>query len=101
GDIESARRCFEAATKGHSFIDKAPNSEKKPKTTSQPPAPNVSSVYLDSRYSKKENKEENKLRKEKEELVEATKEIPRPIPDGEFELVPLGEDPNRGVKIGT
>ncbi|MCI97878.1 hypothetical protein A2U01_0119179, partial [Trifolium medium] len=64
-------------------------------------APNVSSVDLDSRYSKKENKEEKKLRKEKEELVEATKEIPHPIPDGKFELVPLGEDPSRGVKIGT
>ncbi|MCI50128.1 hypothetical protein A2U01_0071372, partial [Trifolium medium] len=76
-------------------------SEKKPKTTPQPPAPNVSSVDLDNRYSKKENKEEKKLRKEKEELIEATKEIPRPIPDGEFELVPLGEDPSRGVKIGT
>ncbi|MCI81912.1 hypothetical protein A2U01_0103186, partial [Trifolium medium] len=25
---------------------------------------------------------------------------PRPIPDGEFELVPLGEDLSRGVKIG-
>ncbi|MCI84444.1 hypothetical protein A2U01_0105722, partial [Trifolium medium] len=50
GDIESARRCFEAATKGHSFIGKAPSSEKKPPTTSQPPAPNVSSVDLDSRY---------------------------------------------------
>ncbi|MCI64827.1 hypothetical protein A2U01_0086085, partial [Trifolium medium] len=49
GDIESARRCFEAATKGHSFIGKAPSSEKKPPTTSQPPAPNVSSVDLDSR----------------------------------------------------
>ncbi|MCI72938.1 hypothetical protein A2U01_0094202, partial [Trifolium medium] len=69
--------------------------------TSQPPAPNVSSVDLDSRYSKKENKQEKKLRKEKEEMVEATKEIPRPIPDGDFELVPLGEDPSRGVKIGT
>ncbi|MCI96648.1 hypothetical protein A2U01_0117948, partial [Trifolium medium] len=40
GDIESVRRCFEAATEGHSFIGKAPSSEKKPKTTSQPPAPN-------------------------------------------------------------
>ncbi|MCI51721.1 hypothetical protein A2U01_0072965, partial [Trifolium medium] len=50
-DIESARRCFEAATKGHSFIGKAPGSEKKHKTTPQPPAPNVSSVDLDSRYS--------------------------------------------------
>ncbi|MCI76448.1 hypothetical protein A2U01_0097718, partial [Trifolium medium] len=27
GDIDSARRCFEAATKGHAFIGKAPNSE--------------------------------------------------------------------------
>ena len=25
----------------------------------------------------------------------------RPIPDGDFELVPLGEDPTRGVKIGA
>ncbi|MCI48683.1 hypothetical protein A2U01_0069926, partial [Trifolium medium] len=52
GDIESARRCFEAATKGYTFIGKAPSSEKKPKPTPQPPAPNVSSVDLDSRYSK-------------------------------------------------
>ncbi|MCI80097.1 hypothetical protein A2U01_0101368, partial [Trifolium medium] len=35
------------------------------------------------------------------ELVEATKEIPRQIPDSDFELVPLGEDPSRGVKIDT
>ncbi|MCI90823.1 hypothetical protein A2U01_0112117, partial [Trifolium medium] len=33
GDIESARRCFEAVTKGHAFISKAPSSEKNPKTT--------------------------------------------------------------------
>ncbi|MCI88888.1 hypothetical protein A2U01_0110176, partial [Trifolium medium] len=70
------------ATKGHTFIGKAPRSEKKPEATPQPPAPNVSSVDLDSRYSKKESKEEKKLHKEKEELLEATKEIPRPIPDG-------------------
>ncbi|GAU10518.1 hypothetical protein TSUD_423590, partial [Trifolium subterraneum] len=29
------------------------------------------------------------------------KESYRPIPDGEFELVPLGEDPTKGVKIGA
>ncbi|MCI41108.1 hypothetical protein A2U01_0062341, partial [Trifolium medium] len=40
GDIESARRCFEAAIKQHAFIGKPPSSEKKPKTTPQPPAPN-------------------------------------------------------------
>ncbi|CAJ2668042.1 unnamed protein product [Trifolium pratense] len=27
--------------------------------------------------------------------------IYRPIPDGDFELVPLGEDPLKGIKIGT
>ncbi|MCI27728.1 hypothetical protein A2U01_0048928, partial [Trifolium medium] len=60
GDIEAARRCFEtakrcfeAATKGHNYIGKAPRSSKKPKPTLHLPAPNVSSVDLDSRYSKK------------------------------------------------
>ncbi|MCH81478.1 hypothetical protein A2U01_0002265 [Trifolium medium] len=101
GDIEAARRCFEAATKGQIYIDKAPNSSKKPTPTPQPPAPNVSSVDLDNRFSKKENKEEKKLRKENKESDEASKEIPRPILDGEFELVLLGEDPSKGMKIGT
>ncbi|MCI47376.1 hypothetical protein A2U01_0068617, partial [Trifolium medium] len=31
----------------------------------------------------------------------ASKKIFRPIPDGNFELIPLGEDPSRGVKIGA
>ncbi|MCH80166.1 hypothetical protein A2U01_0000929 [Trifolium medium] len=101
GDIEAVRRCFEAATKGHNYIDKAPSSSKRPKPTLQLPAPNVSSIDLDNRYSKKENKEEKKLRKENKESDEANKEIPRPIPDGEFELVLLGEDPSKGVKIAT
>ncbi|MCI80798.1 hypothetical protein A2U01_0102069, partial [Trifolium medium] len=34
-------------------------------------------------------------------MDEASKEIPRPIPDGEFDFVPLSEDPSKGVKIGT
>ncbi|MCI62702.1 hypothetical protein A2U01_0083959, partial [Trifolium medium] len=38
---------------------------------------------------------------EKEEDKEASKKIFRPIPDGEFELVPLGEDPSKSVKIGA
>ncbi|MCI58709.1 hypothetical protein A2U01_0079964, partial [Trifolium medium] len=29
------------------------------------------------------------------------KEISRPIPDREFKFILLGEDPNKGVKIGT
>ncbi|MCI65660.1 hypothetical protein A2U01_0086918, partial [Trifolium medium] len=60
-----------------------------------------SMVDLDSRLSKRENKEENRLRKDNEQDKEANKQILRPIPDGNFELIPLGEDPNRGVKIGA
>ncbi|MCH81337.1 hypothetical protein A2U01_0002123 [Trifolium medium] len=98
---KAARRCFEVATKRQIYISKAPSSSKKPKIAPQLPGPNVSSVDLDSRYSKKENKEEKKLRRENKESDEAIKEIPCPIPDGEFELVLLSEDPSRGVKIDT
>ncbi|CAJ2652108.1 unnamed protein product [Trifolium pratense] len=48
-----------------------------------------------------ENKDEKKLRKEKKEDDEASQEHRRPVPDGEFELMPFGEDPSRAVKIGT
>ncbi|MCI25789.1 hypothetical protein A2U01_0046980, partial [Trifolium medium] len=60
GDIEAARRCFDAATNDLSYIGQPPSPSKKSKPTSQLLAP-----------------------------------------DGEFELVPLGEDPRRGVKIGA
>ncbi|MCI82546.1 hypothetical protein A2U01_0103820, partial [Trifolium medium] len=30
-----------------------------------------------------------------------TEKIHRPIPDGDFEIMPLGEDPSKGIKIGT
>ncbi|MCI66711.1 hypothetical protein A2U01_0087969, partial [Trifolium medium] len=36
-DIEAARKCFDAASKGNDFIGKAPNA-KKPKTLPQLPA---------------------------------------------------------------
>ncbi|CAJ2654489.1 unnamed protein product [Trifolium pratense] len=112
GDIEAARRCFDAATKGNNFIGKAPE-PKKPKPSSKTPpkpspeappslpGPSVSSVDLDSRTSKKEDKEEKKLRKEEKEDDEASKEHYRPIPDGDFEIVQFGGDPAKGVKIGT
>ncbi|MCI59304.1 hypothetical protein A2U01_0080559, partial [Trifolium medium] len=41
------------------------------------------------------------LLKEKKESDEASKENYHPIPDGQFELVQFGEEPGRGVKIGT
>ncbi|CAJ2673582.1 unnamed protein product [Trifolium pratense] len=112
GDIEAARRCFDAASKGNNFIGKAPEAKKpkpspeappKPSPEAPPslPGPSVSSVDLDSRTSKKEHKEEKKLRKEEKEDDEASKEHYRPIPDGDFEIVQFGEDPEKGVKIGT
>ncbi|MCI81964.1 hypothetical protein A2U01_0103238, partial [Trifolium medium] len=30
-----------------------------------------------------------------------TEKIYRPIPDGDFEIIPLGEDPTKGIKIDT
>ncbi|GAU20984.1 hypothetical protein TSUD_201330 [Trifolium subterraneum] len=40
------------------------------------------------------------FRKRKQEKA-GKDDLFRPIPDGEFELVPLGEDPTKGVKIGA
>ncbi|GAU50103.1 hypothetical protein TSUD_374520 [Trifolium subterraneum] len=66
----------------------------------QQPPQNVSLVDLDSRHSKQEHKEEKNLRKEKKEGDTARKENLRPIPDGDFVLILLGEDPSRNLKIG-
>ncbi|GAU18799.1 hypothetical protein TSUD_80880 [Trifolium subterraneum] len=110
GDIEAARRCFNAAYKGQSYVGPIPEAKKsktsseQPETSTKPPPQqppqNVSLVDLDSRHSKQEHKEEKKLRKDKKEGDAASKENFRPIPDGDFELIPLGEDPSRNLKIG-
>ncbi|CAJ2669084.1 unnamed protein product [Trifolium pratense] len=100
GDIEAARRVFNASSKGNEYIGQLPES-KKSKATASLPLPEISSIDLDSRFSKQENKDEKKLRKEKKEDDEASQEHRRPVPDGEFELMPFGEDPSRAVKIGT
>ncbi|CAJ2671137.1 unnamed protein product [Trifolium pratense] len=100
GDIEAARRVFNASSKGNEYIGQLPES-KKSKATTPLPLPEISSIDLDSRFSKQENKDEKKLRKEKKEDDEASQEHRRPVPDGEFELMPFGEDPSRAVKIGT
>ncbi|CAJ2665934.1 unnamed protein product [Trifolium pratense] len=100
GDIEAARRVFNASSKGNEYIGQLPESKKSKAKTSLP-LPEISSIDLDSRFSKQENKDEKKLRKEKKEDDEASQEHRRPVPDGEFELMPFGEDPSRAVKIGT
>ncbi|GAU42711.1 hypothetical protein TSUD_382470 [Trifolium subterraneum] len=95
GDIEAARRCFEAASKNFNFVV---TPKKKKAETKLPGVNSISTedeVELDARTSKKERKQEKKA--SKDDLL--IKEYYRPIPDGEFELVPLGEDPTKGVKI--
>ncbi|GAU42817.1 hypothetical protein TSUD_288450 [Trifolium subterraneum] len=97
GDIEAARRCFEAASKNLNSVV----TPKKKKAEAKLPGVNSISiedgVELDARTSKKERKQEKKA--SKDDLL--ISENYRPIPDGEFELVPLGEDPAKGVKIGA
>ena len=52
-------------------------------------------IELDPRFSMFERKE---MKKEKKGPLNV--EILRPIPDGDFELVPFGEDPTRCFKLG-
>ncbi|GAU19534.1 hypothetical protein TSUD_303470 [Trifolium subterraneum] len=95
GDIEAARRCFEAASKN---LNSVVTPKKKKEETKLPGVNSISTedeVELDARTSKKERKQEKKANKD--DLL--IKENYRPIPDGEFELVPLDEDPTKGVKI--
>ncbi|GAU46047.1 hypothetical protein TSUD_191180 [Trifolium subterraneum] len=92
GDIEAARRCFEAASKN---LNSVVTPKKKKEETKMPGINSISTedaVELDARTSKKERKQETKAIKD--DLL--IKENYRLIPDGEFELVPLCEDPTKG-----
>ncbi|GAU32292.1 hypothetical protein TSUD_63090 [Trifolium subterraneum] len=97
GDIEAARRCFEAASKN---LNSVVTPKKKMEETKLPGVNLISTddaAELDARTSKKECKQEKKAIKD--DLL--IKENYRLIPDGEFELVPPGEDPTKGIKIGA
>ncbi|GAU17189.1 hypothetical protein TSUD_178190 [Trifolium subterraneum] len=97
GDIDAARRCFEAAAKN---LNTVATPQKKKKEVKLPGIKSVSTedaVELDARTSKKERKQEKNAMNDN--LL--VKEDYRPIPDGEFELVPLGDDPTKGIKIGA
>ncbi|GAU39181.1 hypothetical protein TSUD_372810 [Trifolium subterraneum] len=96
-DIEAARRCFEAASKN---LNSVVTPKKKKEEAKLPGVNSISTedaVELYARTSKKERKQETKAMKD--DLL--IKENYRPIPDGEFELVQLGEDPTKGIKIGA
>ncbi|GAU43618.1 hypothetical protein TSUD_185110 [Trifolium subterraneum] len=97
GDIEAARRCFEAASKNLNSVVTPKNKKAEAKLSGVNLISIEDGVELDARTSKKERKQEKKA--SKDDLL--IKENYRPIPDGEFELVPLGEDPAKGVKIGA
>jgi hypothetical protein len=52
-------------------------------------------VELDPRFTKEDLKEQ---KREKKDPLNA--KLLRPVPDGEFELVPFGNDPSKNFKIG-
>ena len=52
-------------------------------------------IKLDPRLKKSERKE---LKKEKKDQLNV--EILHPIPDGDFELIPFGDDPTKCFKLG-
>ncbi|XP_058780878.1 uncharacterized protein LOC131654974 [Vicia villosa] len=94
GDIEAARRCFEASAKGLRSIKTVPQDKTVTSAISEPnkPIPRIDTVDLDNRFLKKP---------EQGTHSETSEKGLRPIPDRDFELVSLGEDPTRGVKIGA
>ncbi|XP_058732729.1 uncharacterized protein LOC131604300 [Vicia villosa] len=94
GDIEASRRCFEASAKGLSLIKTPAQEETATSAISETnkSSPRVDTVDLDSHFL---GETEQRLN------FGASEGILRPIPDGDFELMALGEDPTRGVKIGS
>ncbi|GAU29247.1 hypothetical protein TSUD_391950 [Trifolium subterraneum] len=97
GDIEAARRCFEAASKNLNSVVTPKKKKAEAKLLGVNSISIEDGVELDARTSKKERKQERKASKDDLSI----KENYRPIPDGEFELVILGENPAKGVKIGV
>lgn len=64
--------------------------------------PHVDSIDLDSRFTKDELKEKNKKRKGSTPDDGEDPTLPkRPVVDYDFKLILIGNDPNKGVKIGT
>ncbi|KAI5424092.1 hypothetical protein KIW84_030345 [Lathyrus oleraceus] len=92
GDIEAARRCYDAAVKGQAVVSTKSNCNNKKLRTGDP-ARGVNAIDLDCRIGMDET-EEGRFPKER-----SLGHPVRPIPDGEFELIPLGDDPERTVKI--
>jgi len=90
GDIEAARRCFLQA---NSVSQSSKPTEDKGKAAASTLDANL--VELDPKFTKEDLKEQ---KRDKKDPLNA--KLLRPIPDGEFELVPFGNDPSKNFKIG-
>lgn len=99
GDIEAARRCFETTPKGLNSIKVSHRQDAEltwpANSKAHKPLPHVHTIDLNNRFYK-----EARDRIRTYSSPSDTSEDPlHPIPDGDFELVLLGDDPNIGVKI--
>jgi len=93
GDIEAARRCFLQANKTQNSVSQSNKlAEDKGKAAASTMDANL--VELDPRFTKEDLKEQ---KMEKKDPLNA--KLLRPIPDGEFELVPFGDDSSKCFKI--
>jgi hypothetical protein len=93
-DIEAARRCFLQANKPHNSVSLSEQSSMDEGKTSASTL-NSNLIELDPCFTKSEWKE---LKKEKKDPLNV--EILRPTPDGDFELIPFGDDPTKCFKLG-
>jgi hypothetical protein len=89
GDIEAARRCFLQANKTQNSVSQASKPvEDKGKAAASILDANL--VEFDPRFTKEDLKEQ---KREKKDPLNA--KLLRPVPDGEFELVPFGNAPSK------
>jgi seryl-tRNA synthetase len=94
GEIEAARRCFLQANKTQNSVSQ---SSKPAEDKGKPVASTLDAnlVKLDPRFTKEDLKEQ---KWEKKDPLNA--KLLKPVPDGEFELVPFGSDLSKNFKIG-
>jgi len=94
GDIEDEKRCFLQANKTHNSVSQSSKSaDDKGKAAASTLDTNL--VEVDPRFTKEDLKEQKREKKDP-----LNTKLLRPIPDGEFEFVPFGNDPSKNFKIG-
>jgi len=93
-DIKAAKRCFFQENKTNNTVSQS-NKSADDKGKAVASTLDEPLVELDLRFTKEDLKEK---KREKKDPLNA--KLLRPIPDGEFELVPFKNDPSRNFKIG-